>query len=127
MVNVFVWRTQKDDDIVYIDKGKFPLEFRHYDVLGLLKHPLQILQSEGLADEAKKALIRRESGFISIFLGHLYLPISTVRLPCRKYRCIANSVDAFVHAWYLVRIPNLHWVERALIDAKAKSSILLKD
>lgn len=127
MIDMFVSRTPKYDDIVQIDNGKVPLHFSQQDNHCSLKRPWRILQSEGHASETEKTMMACKGGFISIFFGNFDLLISAISVKCRKHRWVARRIDKFVHARYLVRVPDRHCVQPTVVDAKAKSYVLLFD
>lgn len=107
--------------------AKLSLAFREQDVYCFLKQPWRILQSEQHASKREKAVMGWEGCFITIIFGSSDLPISIIIVSYRKYRRITKKIEPFVHAWYCVQIPDHHCVQFAVVGAKAKSSVNLKD
>lgn len=117
---------QKYYDIVQVNKDKLTFDFRQQDINCSLKRPWFILQSERHASRSEKIMMGYEGGFIPIFLGGFDLPISPTTVQCREYGHIAQRIDSFVHACCWVWILDGHCVQHTVVDAIAKSSVLLK-
>lgn len=88
---------------------------------------LGILESKEHVSSPKKTNIKRKCGFTSIFFDNSHQPISAISVQCWKNRCIAKQVDSFVHAWYKIGIWDRHYVHLAVVDSKAKSSVLFRE
>lgn len=65
--------------------------------------------------------------FIPILFGNFDVTISATSRQCRNYRRPAEGVYTFVHGLYRVRIPDRHCVQHTVAEAKAKTSVLIKD
>lgn len=60
--------------------------------------------------------------FILLFLGNFDSTISPISFQCRKYCCISQGVNGFVHAGYQVQIQDWHFFELPVVEADVKTS-----
>lgn len=79
------------------------------------------------ASEVKRAMMSRESAFVTIFLGNIDLPISATRDQCRAYCRVTKQISKLLHVWNWERICDRQCVQLAVVDVKARSSVLLRD
>lgn len=77
-------------------------------------------------DWSGKTVIGYNRGFFPIFFGNFYSPISPISVQCPKYRHIAKWIDAFVHLWYWVRIPDCYCVHLTVVNEKGKTTSFLR-
>lgn len=85
------------------------------------------VSSERHASKMEKTVMEYEGKFIPSFIGNIDLPITAVNVRCQKYPGISEQVDIFVHEKYRGRMLDRHCVQLAVVNAKAKSSVLLRD
>lgn len=100
-----------------------PINLRHLDVhcwLTCLRHSLQ---SKGHMREIEEAMMRCETGCVTIFFANIDVSIYAVHVYCQKYRRISKPNDIFVHALILVRIPDRDCVQLAVLDANTKGHV----
>lgn len=127
MIDILVQRGRKYDDPVQIDMGRLSPYFRRQDGHCSIKRPLHILQTQLRASEMKKNTIGYEGGFVCSSFAIFVSGISAVSVQCRNYCHISLQTNTFVHAWYVVRVPNRDFVWHAVVYRKAKSFNLLWD
>lgn len=83
--------------------------------------------SEGHAGKTEKTMMRCIGDSIAFFVGSFAFLVFAIGVERRDYRCIAQRVDTFDHAWYWVWILGHHSVQIAVVNTKAKSSVLVRD
>lgn len=123
---IFLSGTRKNYNFVYGYQGSCHLTCLSTIFIAIATSLLHTSMQKTFC-ETKEAIARRKTGFTAIFFGILYLPIYTIRVQCGKYCCIMKRLDTFVHAWYLVRVPDCHYVQHLIGNAKSKSSVSLRD
>lgn len=120
---MFAWLTRKYNDIVKIDKGNLPLDFRQQEVYCSLKSSWRIFQSKWHTNKSEKpwwhvmAVLCRSSLVIEIFQ---YLLLAS-----RGETIVASGqqIETLAHTWYWVQILDRYCVQLKVVGAKTKSSV----
>lgn len=66
-------------------------------------------------------LVKR--GFLWFAVVDLHLPIFAIGVVDEQYFGVPERIDALIHAWDGVRVPNDHTVEPAVVDVKTGRSV----
>lgn len=70
-------------------------------------------------------MVRRESGFVAIFIVDFYLPVAAISVYRRENRGITKAIDAPIHMWYEIRVRDGDCIHLAVVQAKLECSIFL--
>lgn len=108
-------------------EGRRPLASHQKDVDYSLRRPCGSHQCKRHASKLEKTMMRCKRSFVLSFFRSFDLPISAVGVKGRKLLPIAKEVNSFVHAWYLVRVPDPHSAQLTVVYAKRNGAVLFRD
>lgn len=110
-----------------MNEGELLFNAGKYNVYGTLEYVGCIAESEWHTYKAIETMIVREYNLVVIFIINLDLPVSATSIWCRKDRRFSKRVYAFVHVWYLKRVPLRYCVDSAIVNANAENCGVLGD
>lgn len=108
-----------------MNTGKLPHVFCQQDLHCPLRRPWRVFQSEEQASKSQKKMMGFKGGSVQILLGNLYLLTPGICVQCPKICRISKRIDTLVPVWYQVRVSDRRCVQVVVVDAKAKSFVIV--